>query len=57
MQEILHCQALFGIERGAQIQALIEAATAEPCPCAQGRTCPLMRLPKADSPPPQLVAV
>lgn len=38
----LTCQAIYGKERGGQMVALIEEATAEPCPCKQGSPCPLM---------------
>lgn len=55
MQEILHCQAMFGLERGTQIQALVEAATGEDCPCIQGRVCPLIRLPRLEVVPPVAV--
>jgi len=30
------------MERGADMQALIETRTGEPCPCVQGRGCPLL---------------
>lgn len=36
------CQAIYGNERGAALQSFLEKATGEPCPCAQGRVCPLM---------------
>lgn len=36
------CQAIYGIERGAEVQAFLELATGQPCPCRQGHSCPLM---------------
>lgn len=39
---LLTCQAIYGTERGTQVQTLIEQATAQPCPCSQGQPCPLM---------------
>lgn len=41
-ESILPCEALFGLERGAQIQAAVAEDTGQPCPCSQGRACPLM---------------
>ena len=35
------CQVMFGEQRGAQICALVEAATGRACPCTSGRSCPL----------------
>jgi hypothetical protein len=40
------CKAIYGIERGAQVQAFLEGAMNEPCPCRQGRVCPLMPVPR-----------
>ncbi len=40
---LLPCQAMFGVERGDEIIALIEAATGELCPCKQDAGCPLVR--------------
>ena len=39
---LLPCQALFGLERGAQIVAAVEEDLGGPCPCKQGRVCPLL---------------
>ena len=39
---LLTCQAIYGIERGDELSAFIEQATGEPCPCRQGRACPMM---------------
>lgn len=39
---LLTCQAIFGEERGAELSAFLERATGEPCPCRQGRVCPLL---------------
>lgn len=36
------CQTIYGRERGADLSAFLEKATGEPCPCSQGRTCPLL---------------
>lgn len=52
-QDLLHCQAMFGLERGNQIQTLVEDATGEDCPCIQGRTCPLAK----PEPVPRVMAV
>jgi len=38
------CEVLFDEERGLAVQELVEAATGEPCPCKQGRACPLLDL-------------
>lgn len=40
--QLYPCQALFGIARGSQIIAAVEADTGAPCPCRQGLACPLM---------------
>lgn len=45
---LLTCQAIYGIERGGELVALLEDATGELCPCKQGRVCPL--LPRDDAP-------
>lgn len=42
MLVLLTCQAMYGIERGDRIIAVLEEATGEPCPCKQGVVCPLM---------------
>jgi len=39
---LLPCEALFGLRRGAQIIAAVEEDTGAPCPCRQGRVCPLL---------------
>lgn len=36
------CRLVFGREKASAIHALIERTTGEPCPCAQGRACPLL---------------
>jgi hypothetical protein len=36
------CEALFGVERGQEIQALIESASGAPCPCKVGLACLLV---------------
>ena len=36
------CEVLFNSEQALHIQQLIETATGRPCPCKQGRTCPLL---------------
>lgn len=38
---MFQCERLFGETRGQQIQALVEEATGELCPCKAGRSCPL----------------
>jgi hypothetical protein len=42
------CEVLFSSERAQAVQDLIEGATGKPCPCKQGKTCPL--LPRAEKP-------
>ena len=46
MDQLLACQAMFGIERGNEIRELVETATGEPCPCLQNERCPLLALPR-----------
>jgi hypothetical protein len=36
------CEAIYGIERGRLIRAVLEEGLGEPCPCGQGRPCPLL---------------
>jgi hypothetical protein len=43
---ILTCEALFGRERGAEIQELVERLVDGPCPCKSGRVCPLLASPE-----------
>jgi len=38
----LLCVGMFGLVHGAEIEDLVERTTGEPCPCRQGRTCPLL---------------
>lgn len=38
---MLECELLFGERRGQEIQALMESARGESCPCKVGRVCPL----------------
>ena len=35
------CEDSMGLIRGLEIQALVEAATGDVCPCKQGEGCPL----------------
>jgi hypothetical protein len=42
------CEVLFSSERAQAVQNLIEGATGKPCPCKQGKTCPL--LPRVEKP-------
>lgn len=35
------CEVIFGRERGEELRAYLEEALGEPCPCSQGRRCPL----------------
>ena len=42
------CEVLFSSERAQAVQDLIEGATGRPCPCKQGKTCPL--LPRLETP-------
>jgi hypothetical protein len=41
------CQIEMGEERGRQMRAVFEDLLGEPCPCAQGKTCPLTPRPEA----------
>jgi hypothetical protein len=36
------CEAIYGLERGRRIRAVLESGLGEPCPCRQGQSCPLM---------------
>lgn len=36
------CEAIYGRERAAEVQAFLEGALGRPCPCKQGQVCPLM---------------
>lgn len=36
------CEILFTEDRAEAVQELIEGATGEPCPCKQGKVCPLL---------------
>jgi hypothetical protein len=36
------CERIFGISGGLEVRDLIEKATGRPCPCTEGRACPLM---------------
>jgi hypothetical protein len=38
----LECTKIFGQVRGAEIVELVERTTGQPCPCKQGRPCPLV---------------
>jgi hypothetical protein len=39
---MLECESLFGAVRGEEIHELVEEATAQACPCFQGRPCPII---------------
>lgn len=39
---LLTCQAIYGVERGAELSVFIEGATGSPCPCKQNKPCALM---------------
>lgn len=43
----LPCVRIFGAVQGSEIIELIERTTGEPCPCRQGRQCPLLPAPRA----------
>lgn len=48
------CGRLFGNQRGAEIQQLVEDAVGGPCPCKMGRPCPLAgALPRPRLPEPR----
>lgn len=36
------CEVIYGCERAAQVQAFLEGAMGEPCPCKRDLPCPLM---------------
>lgn len=36
------CEILFDREQAAAMQELIERKTGDPCPCKQGKACPLL---------------
>lgn len=37
------CERLFGLERGAEVQAVVERALKGPCPCKSGQPCLLRK--------------
>ena len=37
------CERLFGRDRGAAVQELVERALQRPCPCKVGNPCPLAK--------------
>lgn len=43
---MLGCVTLFGPDRGAEVQLMVEAALGGPCPCKLGKVCPLLPLPE-----------
>lgn len=38
----LRCRFVFGHEEAERVVAIVEKATGEPCPCQQGKPCPLL---------------
>ncbi len=38
----LPCVQVFGLVVGAEVQDFVERTTGQPCPCRQGRQCPLV---------------
>jgi hypothetical protein len=38
------CEVLFDNDRAAMLQSIIEGSTGEPCPCKQGKACPLLTI-------------
>lgn len=36
------CEVIYGCERAAKLQAFLEGAMGQPCPCRQDQPCPLM---------------
>lgn len=42
---------VWGVKEGHKVRVLIEEATGEPCPCSQGKCCPLV---PAENPWPSL---
>jgi hypothetical protein len=47
------CETIYGRERAAKLQAYIEDATGEPCPCKRGISCLLMPTPRATTEDPE----
>lgn len=48
--KLLPCQEMFGMERGGDLIAWVEAATgADLCPCKRGEACPLLALHDPDA--------
>lgn len=39
---LMGCVVLFGRERGAEVEAMVERLAGGPCPCKTGRTCPML---------------
>lgn len=37
------CQIVLGVEEGRRVRAQIEDLSGAPCPCIQGRRCPLLK--------------
>lgn len=44
---LLVCEALFGRTAGGEVRTLVEKLAGGPCPCVQGRACPLMPVEEA----------
>lgn len=36
------CEALLGPDQAARVQATVERASGQPCPCRRGVVCPLI---------------
>ncbi|MGZ4519091.1 MAG: hypothetical protein ACXVXP_05875 [Mycobacteriaceae bacterium] len=39
------CEILFTEEQGKKMMDMVERVTGQPCPCKQGKTCPLLPAP------------
>lgn len=52
---MLQCERLFGAARGLEVQAFVEEATGEQCPCKAGQSCPF-GVAQEDSPRLRLVS-
>jgi hypothetical protein len=48
------CETIYGCERAAKLQAYIEGAMGQPCPCKQGLGCPMMPVDNLDETPVRL---
>jgi len=50
------CEVLFTQEQGRAMMDMVERITGKPCPCAEGKSCPLLPIGRAPQPAPVVVA-